>query len=134
MAQVVELEVDASKAIKVRRIVTVADPGKVFDPGIATSNLEGGVVWGLTSVMKSEVTFAGGAVEQTNFDGYEMTHLSETARAVETHLIQSGEDRIGGLGEVGPVGIPAAFANALFAATSVRIRSLPLRRHGYTFA
>jgi isoquinoline 1-oxidoreductase beta subunit len=134
MAQVVELEVDAKKTVRLRRIVTVADPGKVFDPGIAVSNLEGGVVFGLTSAMKSEITFAKGQVEQTNFDGYDMVHLWETAPVVETFLVESGADKIGGLGEVGPVGIPPAFVNAVFAATGERLRSLPLARHGYSFA
>jgi isoquinoline 1-oxidoreductase beta subunit len=134
MAQVVELEVDAKKTVRLRRIVTVADPGKVFDPGIAVSNLEGGVVFGLTSAMKSEITFTKGRVEQTNFDGYDMVHLWETAPLVETFLIESGAEKIGGIGEVGPVGIPPAFVNAIFAATGERLRSLPLARHGYSFA
>jgi isoquinoline 1-oxidoreductase beta subunit len=134
MAQVVELAVGADKTVRLRKIVTVADPGTVFDPGIATSNLEGGVVWGLTCAMKSEITFAGGAVEQTNFDGYDMVHMWETAPVVETYLLQGGGDKIGGMGEVGPTGIPAAFANAIFAANGERLRTLPLSRHGYSFA
>jgi len=134
MAQVVELEVGADKTVRLRKAVTVADPGTVFDPGIATSNLEGGVVWGLTCAMKSEITFAGGAVEQTNFDGYDVVHMWETAPVVETHLLASGGDKIGGMGEVGPTGIPAAVANAIFAATGERLRTLPLSRHGYSFA
>ncbi|MBV9968683.1 MAG: xanthine dehydrogenase family protein molybdopterin-binding subunit [Xanthobacteraceae bacterium] len=134
MAQVVELEVDARRTVRLRRIITIADPGKVFDPGIGVSNLEGGVVFGLTSAMKSEITFANGRVEQTNFDGYDMVHLWETAPIVETFLVESGADKIGGLGEVGPVGIPPAFANAVFAATGERVRALPLSRHGYSFA
>jgi len=134
MAQVVELEVDASKTVRLRKIVTVADPGRVFDPGIAVSNLEGGVVFGLTSAMKSEITFSSGRVEQTNFDGYDMVRLAETAPVVETFLIEGGADKIGGIGEVGPVGIPPAFVNAVFAATGERLRSLPLSRHGYSFA
>lgn len=134
MAQVVELAVGEDKVVRLRRIVTVADPGTVFDPGIATSNLEGGVVWGLTCAMKSEITFAGGAAEQTNFDGYDMVHLWETAPIVETYLLESGGEKTGGMGEVGPTGIPAAIANAIFAANGARLRTLPLSRHGYSFA
>jgi isoquinoline 1-oxidoreductase subunit beta len=134
MAQVVELSVLPEKTVRLRKIVTVADPGQVFDPGISVSNLEGGVVWGLTSAMKSEITFKDGRVEQTNFDGYDMVHMWETAPVVETYLIEGGGDKTGGLGEVGPTGIPAAFVNAIFAATGERIRSLPLSRHGYSFA
>jgi isoquinoline 1-oxidoreductase beta subunit len=131
---VVELEVDAEKALRVRRIVTVADPGRVFDPGIAASNLQGGAVWGLTSAMKSEITFAKGGVTQENFGDYDMVHLWEAPAANEVHLLESAADKIGGLGEVGPTGIPPAFANAVFAATGERLRTLPLSRHGYSFA
>jgi isoquinoline 1-oxidoreductase beta subunit len=134
MAQIVELRVNPDKSIRLRKVTTVADPGQVFDPGIATSNLEGGVVWGLCSAMKSEITFRQGRVEQTNFDGYDLVHMGETAPVVETHLIEGSEDKIGGLGEVGPTGIPAAVANAIFAATGERLRVLPLSRHGYSFA
>jgi len=134
MTQVVELEVDAKKAVRVRRIVTVADPGRVFDPGIAASNLQGGAVWGLTSAMKSEITFAKGAVTQENFGDYDIVHLWEAPAANEVHLLESTADKIGGLGEVGPTGIPPAFANAVFAATGERLRTLPLSRHGYSFA
>jgi isoquinoline 1-oxidoreductase beta subunit len=133
MAHVVEVAVD-SKAVRVIRIVTVADPGIVYDPGIATSNLEGGVVWGLTSAMKSEMTFERGAAVETNFDGYDMVHLWEAAREVETHLIAGGGEKVGGVGEVGPVGIPPALANAIFAATGERLRSMPFSRYGYAFA
>jgi isoquinoline 1-oxidoreductase beta subunit len=134
MAHVVEVAVDGNKAVRVNRIVTVADPGVIYDPGIAASNLEGGAVWGLTSAMKSEMTFDKGAAVETNFDGYDMVHLWETAREVEVHLIAGGAEKVGGLGEVGPVGIPPALANAIFAATGERLRSMPFSRDGYTLA
>jgi isoquinoline 1-oxidoreductase beta subunit len=132
VAQVVELSVDDKKAIRVQRVVTVADPGKIYDPGITTSNLEGGVIWGLTSVLKSELTFEKGQTMQTNFDSYDVVHLWETPRVLETHLIEGGGDTVGGIGEVGPVAIPPAFANALFAATGDRVRSRPVSRSGYS--
>ena len=134
MAQVVELEVDAKKFVRVRRIVTAADPGRVFDPGIAASNLQGGALWGLTSAMKSEITFAKGGATQENFGDYDMVHMWEAPAANEVHLLEGGGDKIGGLGEVGPTGIPPAVANAIFAATGERLRTLPLSRHGYSFA
>jgi isoquinoline 1-oxidoreductase beta subunit len=134
MAHVVEIEVDDKKAVRVKRIITVADPGIVYDAGIAASNLEGGAVFGLTSAMKSEMTFEKGAAVETNFDGYDMVHLFETAREIEVHLIAGGGEKTGGLGEVGPVGIPPALGNAIFAATGERLRSMPFSRHGYVFA
>jgi isoquinoline 1-oxidoreductase subunit beta len=143
LAQVVELEVDAQKAVRVRRIVTVADPGRVFDPGIATSNLQGGAVWGLTSALKSEITFANGGVVQENFGDYDVVHMWEAPGANEVYLLEGSADqtasgahgiKIGGVGEVGPTGIPPALANAVFAVTGERLRTLPLSRHGYSFA
>jgi len=139
MTQVVEAEVDVKKAVRVRRIVTVADPGRVFDPGIAASNLQGGAIWGLTSAMKSEITFARGGAVQENFGDYEVVHLWEAPAVNEVHLLEGGRDnlgeqKIGGLGEVGPTGIPPALVNAVFAVTGERLRSLPLSRHGYSFA
>jgi isoquinoline 1-oxidoreductase beta subunit len=132
VAQVVELSVDDRKAIRVHRVVTVADPGKVYDPGITASNLEGGVIWGLCSALKSEITFEKGQTVQRNFDTYDVVHLWEAPRVLETHLIEGGGAVVGGIGEVGPVAIPPALANALFAATGERARMLPLSRSGYT--
>jgi isoquinoline 1-oxidoreductase beta subunit len=134
MTQVVEIEVDAKKVVRVRRIVTVADPGRVFDPGIAASNLQGGAIWGLTSAMKSEITFQKGGVMQENFGDYDVVHLWEAPGANEVFLVEGGAEKIGGVGEVGPTGIPPAFANAVFAVTGERLRTLPLSRHGYSFA
>lgn len=132
MAQVVELSVDDKKTIRVQRVVTAADPGQIYDPSITTSNLEGGVIWGLTTALKSQITFAKGQAVQTNFDSYDLTHLWEAPRLLETYLIEGGGDTVGGIGEVGPVAIPPALANALFAATGDRVRSLPLSRAGYS--
>src|SRR5262249_10793902 len=134
MAQVVELEVDEKKIVRLRKIVTIADPGTIFDPGIATSNLEGGVVFGLTNAMKSEITLATVRVEPASFDSYEMGLLGERAAAAEAVLVEGGAGKGGGIGEVGPVGIPPAFVNAIFAATGERVGALPLSRHGYRFA
>lgn len=135
LAQVVEISVDADKAIRIHRVVSAVDPGRVFDPGIAASNVEGGVVWGVTSAMKSEVTFTDGLSNQTNFDGYDVTHLWESPRSVETILVDGDPNgTAGGLGEGGPVPLPPALANAVFAATGERVRQLPLARAGFTLA
>lgn len=134
IAQVVELSVEADKSIRLHRLITVADPGKVYDPGIGAANLECGAIFGLSSAFKSEITFKDGRTVQQNFDGYELLHLWETPPTVETYLLAGGGDKIGGLGEVGPVAVPPAVANALFAASGERVRSLPLSRNGFTIA
>lgn len=130
IAQVVEVSVQGDR-LRVHRVVSVVDPGRVLDPGIATASIEGGVVFGLASA-KSEITFAQGAARQTNFDRYMMPYLAETLEVV-TELITGGPP-LGGIGEVSPVTLPAALGNAIFAATGRRLRSMPVTRHGLRFA
>jgi isoquinoline 1-oxidoreductase beta subunit len=135
LAQVVELAVEPGRQIRLRRVVTAADPGRVYDPGIAASNIEGGVVWGLSTALKGEITFADGRAEQSNFDGYDLMHLWEMPPRIETVLIEGDRDgAIGGLGESGPVCIPPALAGAIFAVTGERLRDLPVTRAGYAIA
>jgi isoquinoline 1-oxidoreductase subunit beta len=129
IAQVVELTVE-TKAVKCHRVWSAVDIGQMLDPGISTSNIEGGVVWGLSG-LRTEVTFANGEIEQTNFDQFDPVHLWETP-AMETRFVESGAKPTG-VGELGPVPTHAAFCNAIFAATGERIRSLPITRSFYRF-
>src|ERR1700730_5976670 len=127
IAQVIELSV-TGKEVKCHRVWSAVDVGQTLDPRIATSHIEGGVVWGLSG-LRTEATFVDGEIVQTNFDQFDPVHLWETP-AIETRFIESGA-RPTGVGELGPVPIHAAVCNAIFAATGDRIRSLPLSRGGY---
>jgi len=127
---VVELSVDKTGLIKVHRVVVVADAGTVLDPGITTNSLEGGVAFGLSYAVQSEVTFDRGRVVQSNFHDYQIPRMPEMP-PVEVYFIDSGARPLGGTGEVGPVTFIPALANAVFAATGKRIRSLPLSKHGF---
>lgn len=117
--------------VRVRRIVAVVDCGRVLDPGIATSNVLGGTVWGLSG-MKTAISFADGSAVQSNFDGFEPLHLWESPPC-EVHFIESGA-ALGGTGELGPVPVQAAVGNAIFSASGRRIRSLPLAESGLRLA
>ncbi|WP_083636252.1 molybdopterin cofactor-binding domain-containing protein [Bradyrhizobium sp. AS23.2] len=130
IAQAVELSV-SNKEIAVHDVWSAVDVGETLDPGIAASNIEGGVVWGLSG-LRTEVTFANGEVQETNFDGFEPVHLWETPR-IKTQFVESGA-KPSGTGELGPVPTHAAVCNAIFAATGERIRALPISRSGYRFA
>ncbi len=132
LAQVVELTV-RGKTIRIDRIVTVADPGRVLDPGITDAGLEGGAVWALSALAKGEISFEQGGPVQTNFHTYDLMRLRDMPR-FETHLLQTPGVKLGGVGEVGPVATTPAFVNALFAATGRRLRTLPLARSGYQLA
>lgn len=132
LGQVVEVSVKGKK-LKVERIVTVADPGQVLDPEITRASLEGGAVFALSSACKGEITFNAGGPQQTNFHDYDLLRMREAPR-FETHLLESPGAQLGGVGEVGPVATVPALVNALFAATRIRVRQLPLARSGFELA
>jgi isoquinoline 1-oxidoreductase beta subunit len=115
-------------AIKLHKVVSVCDPGRVLDRINAASMIEGGVLWGLSTALYSAITFANGHTRERNFDRYRVATLPDTPELVTDFL--EGRPTLGGLGEVGPVCVPAALANALFAATGRRCRRLPLSRDG----
>jgi isoquinoline 1-oxidoreductase subunit beta len=117
--------------LNVHRLTMAVDCGRLLDPGIATSNIEGGAVWGL-SAMQTEITFERGQPMQSNFDAFEPLHLWQTP-VIEVHFVPS-DDKPGGTGELGPVPVPAAVCNAIYAATGQRIRALPISRAGLSFA
>ena len=130
IAAVAEVSVRGG-TLNVHRLTMAVDCGRLLDPGIAASNIEGGAVWGL-SAMQTEVTFEHGRPVQSNFDAFEPLHLWQTP-AIAVHFVPS-EDKPGGTGELGPVPVPAAVCNAIYAATGQRIRALPISRAGLSFA
>jgi isoquinoline 1-oxidoreductase beta subunit len=129
---VVELSMEGN-AIHVHRVVAIVDAGNTLDPGISANSIEGGVAWGITCAMKSEITFANGRTVESNFHDYPVVRMFEMP-PVEVYFIESGARPLGGVGEVGPVTVIPAFTNAIFAATGTRYRSLPLSRFGLTLA
>jgi isoquinoline 1-oxidoreductase beta subunit len=131
IAHVVELSVSRQQQVKIHRIICVADCGTALDPNITTNSLEGGIAWGLSCAFKSEITFDRGRTVQSNWHDYSILRMPEMP-PVEIHLINSGARPLGGTGEVGPVTVLPAVANAIFAATETRFRSLPLSRHGFS--
>jgi isoquinoline 1-oxidoreductase subunit beta len=129
VAQVADLSVTGNQ-VKLIRIVAVVDCGRTLDPGIAESNILGGIVWGISG-MKTAVTFDKGRALPANFDGFDPAHLWETPHC-EVHFIDSGA-QLGGTGELGPVPLHAAVCNAIYSATGRRIRRLPLSLSGLHF-
>jgi isoquinoline 1-oxidoreductase subunit beta len=127
LCQVIELSI-ADSAIKLHKITSICDPGRVLDRTNAVSMIEGGVVWGFSTALYSAITFADGHTRERNFDRYRVATLPDTPELVTDFL--ENRRNLGGLGEVGPVCIPAALGNALFAATGKRYRRLPLSRDG----
>lgn len=129
IGHVVELSVKEN-LVKIHRITCVIDCGIALDPEICKNSIEGGTVWGLGVAFKSNITFSGGRTNESNFHDYEIASMDETP-PIEVHIVNSGSTKsLGGTGEVGPVTLVPAVANAIFAATGKRYRSLPLSRHG----
>jgi isoquinoline 1-oxidoreductase beta subunit len=124
-AQVVEASIDGKGQVHVNRVVTAVDTGHVVNPAILTSQVESGIVYGLTAALYGAITIENGRVSQGNFDDYEMLRLADMP-AVETVLVPSG-GFWGGGGEPAVPPVAPALCNALFAATGKRVRSLPLK-------
>ena len=125
VAQVVEATVVEGQ-VRVDRVVAVIDPGIAVAPDGIAAQLESGIIYGLTAALHGEITVENGAVAQSNFHDYKAVRMNE-APVIETHVINSGHD-IGGAGEPGTPGIAPALANAVFDATGIRVRQLPINR------
>jgi len=129
VAQVAEVTVTAEKELRVDRVVCVVDCGTVVNPDTVEAQMESGIIFGLTAAFYGEITLAEGRVQQGNFPDYQMIKLANSPK-IETHLAPSGR-HLGGVGEVSTPPIAPAVVNALFAATGVRIRELPLVKAGF---
>ena len=124
VGQVAEVSVEDAH-IRVHRVVCVIDCGHVINPDIVIAQMESGVIFGLTATLHGEVVIDNGRVQQSNFPDYRMVTMKD-APAIETHVIESGAEP-GGVGEPGTPPIAPAVANAVAAATGVRLRALPLK-------
>jgi len=131
VAACAEVAVDGSK-VKIHRIVAATDPGHVVNPAQVERQIAGSFVYGLSALFNQECTVKGGAVEQTNFDNYDMMRLGQMPK-VESIIMPSG-GFWGGVGEPTICVAAPAVLNAIFAATGKRLRTVPLKNHGVTLA
>jgi CO/xanthine dehydrogenase Mo-binding subunit len=123
VAAVVEASVKEG-SILVHRVVMASDCGRVINPDIVRAQLESGAIFGLSAALKQRITFDKGRVQQSNFHDYAPLRMSEAPR-IETHLMPS-EDDPSGIGEPGVPVMAPAVANAVYALTKKRLRTLPL--------
>jgi isoquinoline 1-oxidoreductase subunit beta len=126
VGEIVEVAVSKTGEVKVERVVACVDCGHVVNPLNVAMQIESAVLYGLTAALFGEITIRKGAVEQSNFDDYQIARMAD-APAIETHFALSGGDKWGGIGEPGTPPIAPAVANAIFKITGKRIRSLPLK-------
>ena len=123
LAQIAEISLEQG-ALKVHRIVCVVDCGQMINPRIVESQIESGIVFGLSAALWGEVTIAAGRVQQTNFNNYRLVRGNEMPE-IDVYLVDSSEPP-GGIGEPAVALVAPAICNAIFAATGKRIRNLPI--------
>jgi isoquinoline 1-oxidoreductase beta subunit len=126
IATVVEAEIDEQGEVHLRRITSAVDTGIPVNPDTIVAQLEGGLIFGLTAALYGEITIDKGRVQQSNFHDYRMLRIDQAPK-IEVHVIKSGEAP-GGIGETGVTAGPPALRNAIYAATGVALRRLPIDR------
>jgi isoquinoline 1-oxidoreductase beta subunit len=126
VAQVVEVTATAA-GVRIDAVHVAVAIGAVLDPINVEAQVQGGVLWGLDHAIHAGLTYAGGAVQETNFhqvSGLRLRHAPAiTVKTLDTAV------EIRGIGEPAVPPAAPALANAIFAATGQRIRALPLKRH-----
>ena len=125
VAQVAQVAVSSEAKLRVRHVFAVVDCGDVVNTDTAKAQVEGGIIFGLSAAMVGEISIAQGRVVESNFRDHQMIHLSDAPR-ISVEFIRS-DAHLGGLGEPGVPPIAPAVTNAIFAATGIRVRNLPIK-------
>ena len=126
IAYVADVRLDHENNVHVERVIAAVDCGRVINPIGVEQQMEGGIIWGISSALKGEITFRGGAAQQSTFADFAVARMRDTP-AIEIHIIGADAERPFGMGEPPVPPIVPAIANAVFAVTGRRIRSLPIR-------
>jgi isoquinoline 1-oxidoreductase subunit beta len=126
IATVVEAEVDEHGEVRLRRVTSAVETGIAVNPDTIVAQLQGGLIFGLTAALYGEITIENGRVQQSNFNDYRILRIDEVPN-IEVHVIRSGENP-GGIGEAGSTAGTPALRNAIYAATGVALRRMPVDR------
>lgn len=124
-AHVVQVEVDKEGRLTVHRVVGAIDCGLAVNPNHVRAQMEGGMHDALSTALRLAITVRDGQVQEGNFDAYPLASMADSPRKVETHIVDSPHPP-SGVGEPPVPPLAPALANAIFAATGVRVRRLPI--------
>jgi isoquinoline 1-oxidoreductase subunit beta len=124
VAEVAEVSVEGGR-IRVHAVTCAIDCGTAVNPLAVEAQMQGSIVYGLTAALHGKLTLKGGAVQESNFHDYPMLRMHEMPK-VSVHIVSSGA-KMGGVGEPAVPPIAPAVANAVYALTKQRLRTLPLR-------
>lgn len=125
-AHAVEVSVSKSGKLTIQRIVAAVDCGLVVNPLGVEAQLEGGTIDGLSTALNLEITVSDGQIVQSNFHDYPVMRMDQLPARIETHILPYG-DVPTGMGEMGLPSLAPALTNAIFNATGIRIRQLPIK-------
>jgi isoquinoline 1-oxidoreductase beta subunit len=125
VAQAAHVAVSPAGKLRVLHVSAAVDCGDVVNTDTAAAQVEGGIIFGLSAAMVGEISIAGGRVVESNFGDHRMIHLVDAPR-ISLEFIRS-DAHLGGLGEPCVPPIAAAVTNAIFAATGIRVRNLPIK-------
>ena len=123
VAQIAEVTVSGD-TISVDRVVCAVDCGTAVTPDVVRAQMQGGIGYGLSAALHGRITLTDGHVDQTNFHQYQVLRLNEMPKVIEVHILPS-DNAPSGVGEPGTPPIAPAVANAVRAASGVRLRTLP---------
>jgi len=124
-AHAIEVSV-VDRELTIERIVAAIDCGLAVHPNGVDAQLQGATIDGLSTALGLEITVRDGRVQQSNFHDYPLARIAAIPSRFETHILPF-DDIPTGVGEIGTPPVAPALANAIFAASGQRIRSLPIR-------